>query len=229
MSENLKLALETSAERASVALGRGGAVVFESEVEAGGRQSGVLMGPVQEALARVGGAVIEVVVVGTGPGSYNGARVGIAAGQGVAMVHGCPAVGVCSLEALAAVQAGGACLALGDARRGTYFTIALREGRLSGSPELLEVEEFVARVRAGVEEGASLLTLEEVDRLPLPEDLAGRVVRVAPTAGRLLEAWEAKGEEEQAVLLARPPQPFYLREAHITKPGERGKAAGVVE
>lgn len=216
MADGFLLAIESSASRASVAVGRKGELVAEVEGETGRRQSEALMDPLRQVLAELEGSGIEGVLIGTGPGSYNGVRVGIATGQGVALVHGCPAVGVCSLEALRTVRAGGDCLALGDARRGTFFTLALREGKLSGKPELLEAGDFQQGVRRAAEEGVSLVTVEEVDRLGLPVDLAARVEHAAPSAGRLLEAWSSKSAGERQVLLEAPPQPFYLREAYIT-------------
>ena len=215
MTESFQLAIESSAAQASVALQCRGELVFSAAVEAGRRQSEVLMGPLQEALAYVLRGVIEFVLVGTGPGSYNGARVGIAAGQGISLVHECPAIGVCSLEALATVRAGGSCLALGDARRETFFTLELREGRLSGTPDLLEHADFVQKVESAAEEGASLVTLEDPARLRLPGSL--EVELAVPSAERLLAAWASKSEAEQAELAAIPPEPFYLRPPHITQ------------
>lgn len=212
------MAIESSATRASVALGRAGRVVFAAEADAGNRQSQVLIGPLREALTRAADGRIELVIVGTGPGSYNGARVGIAMGQGVALVHGCPAVGVCSLEALAPVRAGDRCLALGDARRGSFFSLEIHDGGLSGAPHLMAFAEFQSVAKAGISEGAILLTLEDPRRLKLPEDVTRHVRHVAPDASLLLAAWRSKAEDEQGRLLSLPPEPFYLRAPHITKP-----------
>lgn len=193
-------------------------LLLTREVDAGRRQSEVLMGPLQEALAHAGRGEIGLVIAGTGPGSYNGVRVGIASGQGIALVHRCPAVGICSLEALPVVRSGVRCLALGDARRGTFFTLEICGSKLSGVPELLGHEKFLQRVRAALEEGANLVTLEDPARLRLPEGLPGRVEMGVPSAELLLKAWVERSEAERAVLLQRPPQPFYLRPPHITTP-----------
>lgn len=212
------MAIESSATHGSVALGCAGTIVAEVQVEAGRRQSEVLLGPLGEILNEARGEPVTGVVVGTGPGSYNGARVGIAAGQGVALVHGCPVAGLPSLEAIPAGRDDAACLAVGDARRGTFFTLELREGRLSPEPDLLESEEFLQRLRAGLAGGKRIVTLESPTRLPLPEDLAGRVELQVPTARLLLEAWWARSPAEQEAVTAIPPEPYYLRPPHITKP-----------
>jgi tRNA threonylcarbamoyl adenosine modification protein YeaZ len=217
VSKIWQLAIECSAPEASVVLGREGMLAYERSVAAGRRPSEVLMEPLQEALAQVPeGERIDEVLMGTGPGSYNGARVGIAAGQGVAMAHGCGAAGMCSLEAVGVVRGGGACLAVGDARRGTFFAVPLAEGRLGGETELLEHAAFVRRVEGAAEDGTSLFSFEGVERLNLPDELAGCVALVVPEARLLLRAWLAKSDEEQGRLMAAPPQPFYLREPYVT-------------
>lgn len=222
MSEGYVLAIESSAPEASVALGFGGGLAFARSVAAGRKPSEVLMNPLAEALAGIPeGQDLAVVVIGTGPGSYNGARVAIAAGQGIGMVRGCQVVGISSLEALETTRAGGRCLAIGDARRGAMFVVRLEEGRVVGETELLEPEDLVGRVEAAVEEGYGVVTLEEVGRLLLPGTLEGEVRQELPTASLLLDAWKATGEEQQVALRDVPPEPFYLREAYVTTPKKR--------
>ena len=217
MAADWLLAVESSSEQASAALARGGELTATAGAHAGRKQSEVLMTPLQEVLAGLEiGARLSAVIIGTGPGSYNGARVGIAAGQGVALVHDCPAAGVCSLEALPVVRAGGACLAVGDARRGTFFAIPLRHGRLEAEPLLLEHDAFLERVETAVLAGADVVTLEDPGRLRLPETLASQVRHTVPSAALLLEAWAEKSPEERKLLMETPPQPFYLRPPHIT-------------
>lgn len=215
MPKGFQLAIESSAAQASVALGCDQTLLFASEFAAGRRPSEVLVGPVEEALSKIGEGEIDLVLIGTGPGSYNGARVGIAVGQGVALVHRCPVVGLCSLEALSEVRAGAKCLAVGDARRGTYFTMTLCGGKLSASPDLLERPTFLQQVAAAEAESVTLLTLEDPSRLDLPDS---EVALATPSAPLLLESWWAKNESEKKQLLETPPEPFYLRPPHITQP-----------
>lgn len=217
MSDAWYLAIESSAPEASLALTRGAELVFERSVTAGRRPSEVLMEPLQEALAEIPtGERLEAVVLGRGPGSYNGARVGIAAGQGVALVHACGVAGLCSLEAVELVRSGGPCLAVGDARRETFFAVPLVNGTLAGETELLGENEFRERVEGALDEGRSLFSFEPTGRLNLPDALAEDIAVVTPGARLLMDAWNAKTELVRDQLLGVPPQPFYLREPYVT-------------
>ena len=104
MADGFQLAIESSSTRASIALSRGRDLVIATAVEAGRRPSEILIQPLQEALSHIDENRLEVVLIGTGPGSYNGARVAIAAGQGVALVHECPVIGISSLEAISPIS-----------------------------------------------------------------------------------------------------------------------------
>ena len=63
-----------------------------------------LMGVVHEAMAQAGVdfSALERIVVAVGPGSFTGVRVGVSASRGFAMALKIPAVGVTTLEAIAA-------------------------------------------------------------------------------------------------------------------------------
>lgn len=79
-----------------------------------------------EALAEAGEPRVERVVVGVGPGPFTGLRVGIAAAQTLAWVHGAALVAVCSLDVLARQAAGlmnpaGEFSIATDARRGEWY------------------------------------------------------------------------------------------------------------
>ncbi len=197
------LAIESSTNRASLALFRDSGCVFEGGFESDRNHNSLLFAPLEEALRILGDERLDEVVIGTGPGSYSGTRVGIAAGQGVALVHACPAVGLSSLLATP-VREG---VAVGDARRGSAWWA--RVGKGIPEPELLDpaaLAELLGDVR-------TVFSFENVTRLGLGRE----VVQLHPKATLLAETWLSLPEETKVRLRSEPPQPAYLRPPHITE------------
>ena len=206
-----RLFIESSTPRASLALLRGSRVIFEETFTGDRSHNALLFAPLERALAALApGESLAEVVIGTGPGSYSGTRVGIAAGQGVALVHGCPAVGLSSLVAVPTARSGA--LAVGDARRGSAWRAGFGE-----EPELCSVDELAVEIRGVLAAGMPVFSLETVGKVGLPVDLAARVVLEQPTAALLAKAWLGLSAGERAKLTALPVQPAYLRPPHVTE------------
>jgi len=100
---------------------------------------------VDEVLARAGCEARDVgqIVVGCGPGSFTGLRIGIASARGLALALAVPCCGVSSLAALAAGAPGA--MALIDARRGELFALDS-----DGAPAVEQPEGVAARLAPGV-------------------------------------------------------------------------------
>lgn len=104
----IALALDTSGPVASVALLRthgGGHDVLGTETIGDGMRRGVDLFPAMERLlgrAAVPPRSVELIAVGTGPGSYTGLRVGITAARAFAYASGARLFGVPSCDAWAA-------------------------------------------------------------------------------------------------------------------------------
>ncbi len=205
------LALETSVTDATLALAGDGRLLAERTFSSTRSQECDLFLPLQKILGDLPeGASLSAIIVGTGPGSYNGARVGIAAAQAIAQVHDCPVAGLCSFEGVQTARQSPLSFAVGDARRGSFFLMPLEDGRATAAPELLSPEDFQSRL-AGCH--GPKLTFEDPARLPGDFE----VEHCRSTADLLLEAWTSRSEEEQKALITTPTEAFYLRPPHITK------------
>ncbi|MEJ6561452.1 MAG: tRNA (adenosine(37)-N6)-threonylcarbamoyltransferase complex dimerization subunit type 1 TsaB [Akkermansiaceae bacterium] len=201
VEEKWSLAMETSVPQATLALACGSEIIARAEFTSERSQEVDLFGPLKEILANLPeGKALSALVIGTGPGSYNGARVGIAAGQAIAQVHGCGVAGICSFEAVPTLT-----WAAGDARRGSFYLMTI-----GGEPVLHEHADFLAQL---AECEGEIGTFESVKKLNCPE---GSVTQVTPTAEGLLKAWQLKSTEEKDALMAIPAEAFYIRPPHIT-------------
>jgi tRNA threonylcarbamoyladenosine biosynthesis protein TsaB len=92
----------------------------------------------------------ELIVVGNGPGSYTGVRVGVSLALGLARGWNASVFGVSTLEATAAAHEGVIAVTF-DARKGSVYSAAYRvhEGRILETllaPEKRELEVFKSRV-----------------------------------------------------------------------------------
>ena len=152
MSSRLVLAFDTATPVATSAL------VLDSEVlgERTSRAAAVLA-DADELLRAHGYAPADLagVAVGTGPGSFTGIRIGLAAARGLALATGVPVAGVSTLDALASALPGA--LPVIDARRREVFTlrdsepVALRPADLELEPGTILIGDGAVRYRQSLE------------------------------------------------------------------------------
>jgi len=189
------LAMETSTARTEVVLIEGATVGFAEHVEAPRRETGPLFSLLDDAVA-LGGRP-DRVVVGVGPGSYNGIRAGIATAEALGMGFAVPVVGVCSLRGYGFPDHAEFAV-VGDARSQQFYFARIRDGELIEGPILLTPAEAVLRVGE----------LPVTGPAPLPE--FPQLVPAFPSAARLAEVARTLDPADH------PPEPLYLKPAHIT-------------
>ncbi len=138
----LTLAFDTATETASTALVRDGEVLGERA-----SRPVRILADVEELLGEtdVARSEIDRLVVGTGPGSYTGLRMGLVTARTLALALGLEVAGVSTLDALAAGAPGS--VPVLDARRGEVFTLG--SGPAVLPPHELEVEAGRAYVGDG--------------------------------------------------------------------------------
>ena len=98
----MRVALDTSTRVQSVALETPDGAIVARAYEAP-QHSRALVGSIRGLLEEhgAGWGDVSAYVVGLGPGSFTGLRVGLALVKGLSAVHGTPGMGVCSLAAAA--------------------------------------------------------------------------------------------------------------------------------
>ncbi len=119
----LTLAMDTAAETGSLALFDGDRELEVARLEPGSGFGQTLFGQLEALLARnqVRLKDIDLYAAASGPGSFTGVRVGLAAIKGMAEVAGKPAAGISNLAALAEFGSMDLRAPVIDARRGEVF------------------------------------------------------------------------------------------------------------
>ncbi len=117
------LALDTTADRGSIALLEDARVLEEIAIESPEGFAHVLFGEIEALFARHGLTVneIDVFAAAAGPGSFTGVRVGLSAVKGLAEATGRKAAAVSNLRAVASLGTGAVRAAFFDARRGEIY------------------------------------------------------------------------------------------------------------
>ena len=138
------LTIECSSAIGSIALTRGDEILHECSFE-NPRGRGTAFFEALESSSRHIEA-LDLVLVGTGPGSYNSLRASIAAAWGLARARSARLQGICSLLGYEPAEYH----VLGDARANQWFHAHIRNGHLAAAPALLTPDEALAQLTPGV-------------------------------------------------------------------------------
>jgi tRNA threonylcarbamoyladenosine biosynthesis protein TsaB len=149
------LALDTTSEFGSVALRRGDQVIAERILHSPDGFAHVLFQAISELLgaAGIGLEEVDIFAAASGPGSFTGVRVGLAAVKGLAAAKGKRAYGISTLRALSSFATGENRAAILDARRGEVFA-GIYDGTLHAVvPESVgPLPSWLAHLSASVDE-----------------------------------------------------------------------------
>jgi tRNA threonylcarbamoyladenosine biosynthesis protein TsaB len=198
------LGLDTCLASCSVAVLEGHRVLASArEVMARGHQER-LAPMAREVMAEAGLAFdrLDRIAVTIGPGSFTGLRVGIAFAKGLALALNRPAVGLGTLEVLAA-EADGLVFPAIDARRDQLYLQAFEDGRALMAPDALTAEVATAR----------LAELAQGRPFTLVGSGAALLTGFAPSA-RVVAAEGADARHVARLAAGRAPgqlKPLYLR------------------
>ena len=181
------LTIECSSSVGSVALTENNHPIISRSFENPRGRGTILFSVLEEVIAE--SKSFDLVLVGTGPGSYNALRSSIAAAWGIAKARHIPVSGISSVFGYDAPEY----FVVGDARSNQCFFGHVSDGRLTSPLELLSPETASTRLIEGVpiySTSASLLGAE------ILHPSATTLARNAAQAG--------------------PAEPIYLKPPHIT-------------
>lgn len=183
------LCLESSCFEGSIAVAEDSRILHERTFENPRQRSAPFFAAFEDILPRLDD--LDLVLVGTGPGSYNPLRSSIAAAWGFARARGIPLRGIPSLLGYDSPRYH----VIGDARANQWFVATVEDAAFTSEPSLQPADK-----------AASLLD----PSLPVfqTSPLLGDACLLAPSAGRLALLPASAGA----------PEPCYLKPPHITTP-----------
>lgn len=197
----ITLALDTSTNRGSVTVLDGDRILLD-EIFTADRSHTSALFPILEK-ARALAPRVDVIAVGLGPGSYAGVRIAIAAALGLSMSNGAQLAGIASVAALETDAPRH--IAIGDARRETFYFTRVENGACIEGPLLLTEEALRSRL-AGFADWP-VLTTEPLALFPQAKVALPRSLTLARLAA-----------EGHGIIARENLEPLYLREPHITLP-----------
>lgn len=215
----LVLGFDSAGAGASASVLRDGAIVATCAAAMERGQAEILMPMIADTLAeaRAEATDLDLIGVATGPGSFTGLRIAIAAARGLALATGVPAIGVSRFAAVAArfpvAHRGGRALLIAlDTRRDDFFLQLFDRG--PAQPFLADGETAARRLPR-----TPLMLAGDAARRLTPA-LSGRNVALAeePDAPCATEVARLAAAAFRPGVVIPPPRPLYLRAPDTTTP-----------
>lgn len=219
----LSVALETSTRAPSLAAEAGGRRV-EARLSSERAQASDLVPALERLLSELGATPLDLtgILVGLGPGSYTGLRIGVATALGLARGCGAALRGIPSSEALAfgELEPGEECCQILDARQGALYFAHYRrlpeELETLRAPCVLEPAELARAIPPGVPIYCGPGAVEAA-RLG-PEEILRVRLGAEPRAGALLDLGLVR-LERLGTQRAEEVEPLYLRAFAVRERG----------
>jgi len=206
------LAIETSTPKASLALldRESGEEIWQSTFESDRLHNAKIFHPITEALD-ICQRKLHRIVVGLGPGSYSGVRVGISVANGLGLALDVPVTGMASIAVLSDEEE---YVVTGDARRSSYYLAHIQNRRLENDPDLMDASQWRDEMTALREKGLKIYSTEKALVMQNENEIELRQPEAVELARETIniESTELSEPVEQSL------QPIYLRAPYITQP-----------
>jgi tRNA threonylcarbamoyladenosine biosynthesis protein TsaB len=200
----ITLAIDTSTPQGSVALLDGDVLLFDESFSSDRSHSASLFVTLEKVRAQIDH--LDQIAVGLGPGSYAGVRISIAAALGLRLGLGAKLVGLPSVAALDTSAA--TYVAIGDARRDSFYFSRIESGVCVEGPLLATAAELAQHLEATA--NLPVFATAEVPQFPL--------ARITLPSAAILARLAAA---QRGITATDDLEPIYLREPHITQPKAR--------
>lgn len=207
------LIIETSTSDASIAVAEDHELIGQVSFTSDRRHNSVLFAHLSKLLEEVQGRDFQRILVGSGPGSYSGTRVGIAAAQGIALVTKAEPIAIPSVLGTRSALASETSIALGDARRGSYWFSKIEAGTVVSIPSLIDRLTFEEMIAGASKDQTPVFCLEAISGYSVSQETS--------TAENLFAAWRNSSDEVRTLMTEAIPSPLYLAPPHIT-PSKNG-------
>ena len=228
------LAIDTSSDSAGLALTSENSILAEQTWLCGRNHTVELLPHLERFLKQTGRGIKDIrgIIVATGPGSFNGLRVGLGTAKGLAFSLDIPIAGIGTLEAATYQFApcGLPVCAIFSAGRGeiSYAVYQRKDGgwQCLAPPSLSSIPELLSRINEKTlfcgEPTPAMLDeiragLGDKAVIPAPFDLARHPVFLAALGMKRIIGGDIN---DPATI-----QPIYLRGAHISQPKSRSAGA----
>jgi len=215
---NKVLSIDTSTQLGQIALLSDGNLVYEEAFTSERSHNSQIFSPLEKALNLCDGKV-SLIVVGTGPGSYTGVRIGIAAGIGISMVKEINIIGIPSICAAELGDDITEYLFLGDARRGEKYFVTVQNHQLQSDPKFVKSDDNIV----------DMISISKKPIISFEDNIHPEAIKTKPSAIKLAHLANQMTNNEINELSKSSPVPLYLRSPFITKPKKIGKTGPKAE
>lgn len=178
MNDHLVLGIETSGIRCSVAWWKNGSVLLEYNLERKNEHAVLLAALVEKGFNELGfnPNTITQVVIGAGPGSFTGLRIGMSYAKGFCFGHNIPLISVTNFELLSDLAESDKfpIYTLIEAGRGNYYTGIFKKEKSTLDQKFLSP---VSQLKQELSESGQIIVHEENSKGFLQESF-GKAIKI---------------------------------------------------